>query len=89
MKEISKIIKEFEKFPYKCYVRKRTKHELTKSYFYLEKQLAKCMMRADAFNFQVDPVRIEMTGSQHITILQVCFLDDSESKGIIADKNLS
>ena len=71
MKDISKIIKEFEKFTYEVYLRKRTKHEPTGSYFYLAIQLAKCIMRANALNSHVDPVRIKMTGTQQITILRV------------------
>ena len=35
MKDLSNIIKEFEKLPYKGYVRKSTNHEPTDSYFYL------------------------------------------------------
>ena len=35
MKDLSKIIKGFEKFPYKGYVKNRPKHEPTASYFYL------------------------------------------------------
>ena len=35
MNDLSKIIKEFEKLPYKSYVCKMTKHEPTASYFYL------------------------------------------------------
>ena len=61
MKDISKIIKEFENLPYKSYVRKRAKHGSTDSYFHLAIQLANCMMRADAFNFHVDPVPKKMT----------------------------
>ena len=34
-KDLSKIIKEFEKLPYKCYERRRPKHEPTDSYCYL------------------------------------------------------
>ena len=63
MKDLSIIIKEFEKLPYKGYVRKRPKHEPTDSYFYLSIQFAKCMMKADAFNSHVDPVRTEITGT--------------------------
>ena len=33
MKELSKIIREFEKLPYKSYERKRPKHEPTDRYF--------------------------------------------------------
>ena len=50
MKDLSKIIKDFEKLPYDSYVRKRPKHETTESCFYLTRQLAKCMMRVYAFN---------------------------------------
>ena len=50
MKDILKIIKEFEKSSYKGYVRKRTKHEPTDNYFYLARQLDKCMVRADELN---------------------------------------
>ena len=47
------------------------------------------MMRSDALNFNVDPVRTKMTGMQQIPISYVCDSEDSKSKGIIADKNLS
>ena len=57
MKDISNIIKEFEQSPYKVYVQKSPKHEPTDSYFYLSRQLAKCMMRVYAFNSNVDPVK--------------------------------
>ena len=50
-KDISKIIKEFEKFEKLPYERKRPKHEPNDSYFYLARQLAKCMMRYDALNW--------------------------------------
>ena len=46
------------------------------------------MTRADTFNFHVDPIRTEMTGTQQIYILHVYSSDKSKSKGIIADKNL-
>ena len=46
------------------------------------------MMRACAFNLHVDPVIAEMTGTQQILSLRVFDLDKSESKGIIADKDL-
>ena len=75
MKNLSKIIKKFEKFPCTGYVRKRPKHELTDSYFYPARQFAKCMMRADAFNLHVDHVSMEMTGMQQILISHVCDLD--------------
>ena len=62
MKDLSKIIREFENLLYKSYERRRPKHEPTDSYFYLARQLAKCMTRADALNSHIYPVRIEMTG---------------------------
>ena len=62
MKNLSKIIREFENLLYKSYERRRPKHEPTDSYFYLARQLAKCMTRADALNSHIYPVRIEMTG---------------------------
>ena len=89
MKDFSKIIKGFEKLPYKGYVQKRCKHEPTDSYFYLVSHIAQCMMTADSFNFQVDLVRTEITGMQHIPILHICSSDNSKSEGIITDKNLS
>ena len=57
MKDLSKIIKDFEKSPYKGYVQKSPKHEPTDSYFYLSRQLDKFMMRADAFNSNVDSIK--------------------------------
>ena len=41
IKDLSKIIREFLRLPYKGYVRKSPKHEPTDSYFYLARQLAK------------------------------------------------
>ena len=78
MKHLTKNIKEFEKLPYKGYVRKSTKHEPTDSYFYLAIQVAKCIMINDALNLHVDPVRTEMTGTKNIPILHVCDLNESE-----------
>ena len=49
-KELSKIIRDFDKLPYESYEKKRPKHDPTDGYFCLERQLAKCMMRADAIN---------------------------------------
>ena len=53
MKELSKIIKEVYKLPYKIYERRRPKHEPTDSYFYVSRELAKCTMIADALNWHV------------------------------------
>ena len=73
MKYISKINKEFEKFLYKGYVQKRTKHEPTDSYFYLSRHIDKCMMRADVLNSENDPVGTDMTGTKQIPTSHVCF----------------
>ena len=83
------MIKVFEKLPYKRYVRKSPKHKPTDSYFYIAIKLAKCMMRADAFIWNVDPVRMEITGTQHIPILDVSDLDESKTKLILSDEKLS
>ena len=56
MKDLSKIIREFDKLPYKSYERRRPKHDPTGSYFYLKIQLVKCMMRAYSLNSHIYPV---------------------------------
>ena len=89
LKDISKIIKEFEKLLYQGYVRKRTKHEPTDSYLYLARYIHKCMMRAHNLNLYVHSVITEMTSTQWITILRVCSSAESESKRVIADENRS
>ena len=48
--DLSKIIREFEKFEKFPYDKKGPKHEPTDSYFYLARHLVKCMMRADTLN---------------------------------------
>ena len=65
LKGISKIIKEFEKFPYEGYVQKRSKHEPNDSYFYLSRHLAKCTMRT---NSHVGPVITQITNTQKMNI---------------------
>ena len=50
-KDLSEIIKEFEKIATLPYEKKRTKHEPTDSYFHLARQLAKCIMRSDNLNW--------------------------------------
>ena len=47
------------------------------------------MIRSDAFNSRVDPVKTKITGKQHIPILHVCYSYKSESKGFIVDENSS
>ena len=77
MKDISKILENFEKLSYKGYVRKSPKQEPNYSYFYLSKQPAKCAIISDVFNLHVDPVRTEMTVTQQIPISHVCDLEKS------------
>ena len=78
-KELSKIIREFEKFEKLPYEKKRPKHEPTDSYFYLARQLAKCMMRADALNWHGYRSYTEMNA----TSLNVFLTDEDKSKLII------
>ena len=60
MKNLSKIIKEFEKLPYESYVWKRSKHEPTESYFNPERHISNIIMQ---LNFYVFPVIIKMTNT--------------------------
>ena len=57
MKDLSKIIRKFEKLNYRSYDKRRPKNEPTGSYFYLSIQLAKYIMRADYLNLENHPVR--------------------------------
>ena len=50
-KDLSKIIKEFEKIGKLPYEKKRPKHEPTDSYFHIASQLEKCMMRSYNLNW--------------------------------------
>ena len=77
MKNLTKIIKDFEKLPYKVYVQKMPKHEPTDSYYYAAIQPDKCMMRDDAFHFHIDPVITEITDTQQIPIWHVFSSDES------------
>ena len=46
-----RLLRKFEKFEKLPYEKKRPKHEPTESYFYLAREIAKCMMRSDKLNF--------------------------------------
>ena len=87
-KDLSKIVREFEKSPSESYDRKRPKHEHTDSYFYLAIQLAKCMTRSDALNLHVYPVITEMNGTQQILTSHVYSMDESELRNFPVDKTL-
>ena len=89
MRDLLKIIRELEKLPYKSYDRRSTEHDPTDSYFYLERQLAKCIMRDDSLNLDNYPTETEMAGVKQIPISHVCSTDDSKSKDFLVDENLS
>ena len=57
MKELLKIIRDFERLTYESYERSITKHDPNNSYFYFARQIVKCMMRSDALNSDNYPVR--------------------------------
>ena len=79
-KNLSEIIKEFDKLPYQTYERRRPKHEPTNSYFYLARKLVKCMMKSDALNSHVYPVRTDINTIKQIPILHACSTYKSELK---------
>ena len=85
MKELSKIMREFEKFPYESYERKRPKHEPAVSYFYLARHNTKCMMRADTLNWNDYGGYTEMTAPSS----NVYSIDKEKSKRIIVHKTSS
>ena len=47
------------------------------------------MMRADALNSHVYPVRMEMTATKYIPVLHVCSTGESELKEFLVNKTLS
>ena len=47
------------------------------------------MMRADALNSHVYPIRTEMTVTKQIPTSHVCYKDESELKEFLVDKTLS
>ena len=58
-KDISRIIREFEKLYYKSYESMRPRNEPTDSYFYPVRHIEKCMVRADILNLRVYHARYE------------------------------
>ena len=73
-KDLSKIIREFEKFEKLPSEKKRPKHEPTDSYFYPARQLAKCMMRSNTRNWHDSDGYTEMTAPS----LKVNAMDNDE-----------
>ena len=84
-KDLSKIIKKFEKFEKLPYEKKRPKHEPTESYFHLAREIAKCMMRSDMLNWYDHGGYTEMTAPYSNVIV----MNESESKRIIGNEKLS
>ena len=83
LKDLSKIIKEFKGFPYEGYVRKRSKHIPTDSYFYLAMYIAKYTMRnfhgtIRAQNISMQKMRNYNISTQNMSNLHVCYTDESE-----------
>ena len=67
----------------------RPKHDPTDSYFYIPRELAKCMMRSDALNSHIYPIGTDMTATKQIQTSHVCSMDDSELKEFLVEKTLS
>ena len=84
-KDLSKIIKEFEKIKKLPYEKKSPKNEPTDSYFHLARHIAKFMMRSDILNWHDHGGYTEITDPS----LNVNVTDEDESKGIIVHKTLS
>ena len=84
-KDLSKIIKEFEKIVKLPYEKKRTKHEPNESYFNLARDIAKFMMRSDKLNWY------DHGGYKEMTVLSsnVNVTNESESKRSIVNEKLS
>ena len=83
-KDLSEIIREFEKFEKIPYEKKRPKHEPTDCYFYLARQISKCMMRSNTINWHDYGSYTEMTDPS----LKVYSKDEDKSKHIIVHKCL-
>ena len=83
-KDLSKIIKEFEKIEKLPYEKKRPKHEPNDSYFHIERSLAKCMMISDNLNWHDHGGYTEINAPS----LNVNVTVDDESKEIIVHKTL-
>ena len=63
-KDLSKIIREFEKLSYESYERNRPKHEPMDSYYYLSIYIENFMVRADSLDLHVYPVRKKKTATK-------------------------
>ena len=104
-KDISKILKDFEKIEKLPFKKKRPKHEPTESYFHLSRQLAKCIMRSDTVNWYdhggytkmtapYSNVNVTNEGESKRSIVnekspKSCSMNENESKRSIVNKTLS
>ena len=84
-KDLSNIVKEFDKFEKLLYEKKRPKHEPTDRYFYLARQLAKCMMISNNINWHDHGSYTKITAPS----LNVNATNEDESKHIIMHGGLS
>ena len=84
-KDLSKIIKDFEKVGKLPYDIRITKHEATYSYFCLVRQPVKCMMISDQINWHDHGSYAENTAPSSKFLVT----DEDESKEIIVHKTLS
>ena len=84
-KDLTKIIKEFEKIGKLPYEKKRPKHEPTGSYFHLARQLSDCMMRSDTLNWYDHGGNTKMTALYS----NVNVTNESESKRSTVNEKLS
>ena len=80
-----RIIKDFDKIGKVPYDKKRSEHELNDSYFYLVRQLAKCMTRSDKLNWHDHGSYTETTAPS----ANVNFTDKDESRETIVQETLS
>ena len=85
MKDLSDIIKKFEKIGKEPYVKRIPKHEPTSRYYHLVRCIAECMMRSDENNRHVHGSYAEDTTPS----LRVNVTDEDESKEIIVHETLS
>ena len=83
-KDISKIIKRFEKIEKLPYEKKRPNHEPTERYLHLSQQLTKCMMRSNNLIWYNHGGYTEITAPY----LNINVINKSESKRSIVNENL-
>ena len=83
-KDISKIIKEFEKIEKLPYEKKRPKHEPTESYFHPAREIKKCMMTSDKINWYNHRGYTKITALYSNDIVT----NESESKRSILNEKL-